>query len=124
LLLRHRPGLSGAQDPPEFIETSEGLFFFLPTLFDKAYHLVGDTFTTAVYAKNVGFQIFPPAFAAKSLLRPLSQRGERMDWEKLLLFGKAISKEKSQIRHRLTKVRGKNDSKGKKVIGESLFLNF
>ena len=56
---------------PEFIETSEGLFPFIPTLFDNAYHLVGDSFTTAVDAKNVGFQKFSPAFAAKSSPLPL-----------------------------------------------------
>jgi hypothetical protein len=45
-----------------------------------------------------------------------------MDREKLLMLGKLILQEKSQIRHRLNKMRGKNESKGEKVMGKNFIF--
>jgi hypothetical protein len=98
LLTWRLPGLCGVQYPPEFIETGKGLLFFHPTLLDNTYNPVRDTFTTAVYAKNVGFQIVPPPFAV-----PVDCKVTIPEkWEKLVMLGKSISQEKSQIGHGLT----------------------
>jgi hypothetical protein len=100
LLIRPLPGLMGVQDPPEFIKAGKGLLFFLPTLFDYAYHLVGYPFTTTVDAKNVGFQFVLLPSLPNPPCPPLPKGGGRIR-EKWMMFGKSISQEKSQIRHRL-----------------------
>jgi hypothetical protein len=75
LLIRQLRGMIGVQNPPEIIKTGKGHFFFLPALFDNAYHLVRDTSPTAIYAKNIGFHKVPPAFTFKSPPAPPFTKG-------------------------------------------------